>query len=159
MDQLGSSIVAVAGTLLGAFLAYLAQSRVVARQISEARRDRRREDFIEAASAFADTITRLTQAEYNRSKKRLADDDTPARELARQQTYDRRSDAKFSLLRLQLFSGADAEVASSAEGLLELCRKISDGPDSSDELNARHNEAKQALAQFVREAAAYAAEF
>ncbi len=127
MTEYAPSLIAVVGTLLGATLAFLFQSRISARQVDEARRDRRREDYIGAATALASAVSTLIQAEFNRAKLRFAGVEGEQREEARRDVYDKRTATRGAAFRLQLV-GSPAEdhaLVVAAEELVNLCRSIS----------------------------------
>ena len=147
MTEYAPSIIAVVGTLLGATLAFLFQSRLSARQVDEARRDRRREGYIDAATALASSVSTLIQAEFNRAKLRFAGVEGEEREEARRDVYDKRSATRGAAFRLQLV-GSPAEdhaLVLAAEELVRLCRSISTDSIAPPDARARKRAATEAL--------------
>lgn len=62
MDAVMTSLIAVAGTLLGSLLTYLFQRRTALRTEAAARSERLRQDQLAACAGFAGAITELKRA-------------------------------------------------------------------------------------------------
>lgn len=151
MPEIASNVVAVIGTLLGTTLAFVLQGRLAARQVEEARRDRRRDEFLTAAATLTSSIAALIQAEYDRAKRRLNGEVGAQREQARQDAYDRRTDARTAQYRLQLVGdpSRDTDLLAMAMHVIEISKEISVNTTTTAEVNSKNREAKQALARLV----------
>jgi hypothetical protein len=147
MTDFAPSLIAVVGTLLGATLAFIFQSRLSARQAREARRDKQREDYVGAATALASAASTLIQAEYNRAKLRFTGVEGEPREGARQDVYDKRTAMRGAAFRLQLVGSPadDRPLVVEAEELIGLCRSISTDSTTHADAKARKRAANQAL--------------
>lgn len=123
MDTAISAIVAVAGTILGAILAYVFQNRASERVEASALQ---RELRAERTSVYSSYITALTEFSrgqtdwYNRRKEDL---DGAATLAARIESYRLKSVAQALLARVQLVAGDQAVVAA-AVNAFELTRPI-----------------------------------
>jgi hypothetical protein len=146
------SLIAVAGTLLGATLAYVFQSRLIASQRKESRRDRRREEYIDAAADLAAAVATLIPAEFARAKLRFAGVQDERREKARQKVYDERSSARSAGFRLQLVGNPalDETLVIATEELINLCRSISAGSTTPADAEKRMRSANAALDSLIR---------
>lgn len=138
---------ALLGVVVGALVGFATQ-RYASHQ---ARRQRRREDFISAAADFATAASQLIQVEYNRAKRRLSSEDGELRARARQDAYDQRTRTSSALYRLRLVSDpeSDAALIASAEDVIRICREVSAEPRSMSDLGARNRAAREALDQVI----------
>ncbi|GAA1694503.1 hypothetical protein GCM10009808_09490 [Microbacterium sediminicola] len=154
MGEYLPSLIAVVGTLLGACLGFLFQGRLITRQMNETRLDKRREDYIDAATALASAISTLIQAEYNRAKLRIDRIEGEQRNTARQYIYDMRTAARAAAYRLQIVGSPieDRELPATLDSLIELCRRISAHSTTIEETDKRSAAAKAALATLVSDA-------
>ena len=154
MTDYAPSIIAVVGTLLGATLAFLFQSRLSARQVNEARRDRRREDYTNAATELSVSVSTLIQAEFDRATLRFAGVESADREQARREVYDKRSATRGAAFRLQLVGSPaeDRTVVLAAEELVRLCRSISTDSVTPTDARARKKAATEALEALIDDA-------
>lgn len=151
MQAILTSIVAVAGTLLGACLTYFLQ-RQIAREISLGeRREQRRQDLLKAIDVYQSAVNKLRRSEHDRAKKRLTNAAPELREAARQDTYRLRSDAQSAYYRLRLRADpvADDDLLREAERIIELTRDIAAYTATETEMEERSAEARDELAAFV----------
>jgi hypothetical protein len=154
MIEIAPSLVAVFGTLLGATLVYVFQSRLSARQVDEARRDQRRQDYVDAATALASAVSTLIQAEYDRVKSRFQGVEDEQRERARRDAYDKRTLTRSAAFRLQLVGSPveDGPLVLDAEELIRLCRSISTDSTTPADAEVRKRAADDALTALIRDA-------
>lgn len=154
MIEVAPSVIAVIGTLLGATLAFVFQSRLSARQVTEGRRDRRRADYVDAAAALASAVSMLIQAEYARAKLRFQGIEGEQRERARQDVYDKRTATRSAAFRLQLVGSPvdDGPLVVAAEDLITLCRSISTYSTTPADAEVRKRAADNALAALIDDA-------
>ncbi|WP_396667937.1 hypothetical protein [Microbacterium sp. R86528] len=154
MIEVAPSLVAVIGTLLGATLVYVFQSRLSARQVDEARRDRRREDYVDAATALASAVSTLIQSEYDRAKSRFQGIEGEQRDRARRDVYDKRTLTRSATFRLQLVGSPieDGHLVLDAEELIRLCRSISTDSATPADADVRKRAADDALAALIGDA-------
>jgi hypothetical protein len=139
---------------MGVALTSLLHARQSSRQVDEARRDRRREDFIVTAAELTSSLAALIQAEYDRAKRRLEGEVGEAREQARQRVYDRRTEARTALYRLKIVGDLvkDAPLLASADAVIKSSREVSFGTSSIAAVNDKNRLAKEALDRFASEA-------
>jgi hypothetical protein len=154
MNEIAASIIAVVGTLMGASLAFVFQSRLSARDAADDRQDRRRQEFVDATAELIAAISTLIQAEYDRAKRRLNEEDGERREHARQVAYDRRTDTRTALYRFRLLGdvASDSPLLATAERAIEASRAISANTPTLHDADARNHAAKHALEKLVTEA-------
>jgi hypothetical protein len=154
MTDYGTSLIAVVGTLLGATLAFVFQSRLSSRQVDETRRDKRRADYVDAATALASAVSALIQAEYNRAKLRFAGVEGEHRDSARRDVYDNRTVTRSAAFRLQLVGNPveDRALVLAAEDLVKLCRSISTDSVNPADAETRKRAANEALEVLIGDA-------
>ncbi|MBT8798735.1 hypothetical protein [Microbacterium flavum] len=148
------SLIAVVGTLLGATLAFVFQSRLSTRQATQARKDRQREDYVAAATELASAVSTLIQAEYNRAKLRFTGVEGERREEARRDVYDKRTATRGAAFRLQLVGSPaeDRSLVVATEELIMLCRAISTDTPTHADAKARKRAANAALEALIGDA-------
>lgn len=141
MQVILPSIVAVLGTLLGAVVAGLLQQRTSARANRSATSEKRRDEFASAVSTFASAVMSLRRAEHNRAKARLTYSPGEARELERQETYGRRTEAHSAYYKLKLFADPDndRQMIEDAEAAIELVRSPEDAASLRELEEASHH--------------------
>lgn len=152
MQVILTSIVAVAGTLLGSCLTYFLQRQIGEETSVREPREERRRELLEAVDGYSLAVTRLRRAEHDRAKKRLNKAAADVREDARQETYRLRSDAWSAYYRLRLRADPhvlDDEFLSEAEGIIELTRQITAHTATEAEMAERSSLANKALKAFV----------
>jgi len=137
-----SSIVAVAGTLLGSCLTYLFQRRAAQRASDETRSEQRRQGLAEAE---------LCRAEFDRGKRRIDNASDASREEARQVTYRLRAETLSAYYLLRLLADLDAErrIINAAEAVLKASRSISVGTTSAAETQRGSQHATESIEEFV----------
>ncbi|MDX2702658.1 hypothetical protein PV350_07315 [Streptomyces sp. PA03-6a] len=140
MEPIWTSVVAVAGTLLGAVVTYPFQ-RLAAKQ------QRLRDERIAAYTAFASAVEdfRWGQAERYFSKQR--DPDGEATRLAYQEGHRLRTNAWQAFYRIKLVTN-DADLVAHAEAALEQTRSVS-GATNDYERDQLDDVAKAAIRDFV----------
>jgi hypothetical protein len=153
VQALFTSVIAVAGTLLGACFTYFFQSQTAKQSSSQAKLARLRRELAEAITAFASSATVLRRAEYDRAKKRIK---TPLadREEESQETYRLRADAWSAYYLYILFADpqADRDLLQEAKYIIELLRQIVAAPNTAEELQERDRDATEALEKFMKAA-------
>jgi hypothetical protein len=151
VDSAISAIIAVAGTILGAALAYVFQSRTSDRaEASELQRELRAERM----SVYSSYMTALT--EFSRSQtdwyyRRKEDPGNVATLEARAESYRLKGAAQAVLSQVQLVA-SNPEVATAAISAFELTRPVHYAQDPAD-LRSRIKTAKEAVDFFTALAA------
>ncbi|MBW0018864.1 MAG: hypothetical protein JO236_15140 [Mycobacterium sp.] len=148
MQQTLASIVAVLGTCLGSYLAYLFTRRTAERTTIENRREKRRQEFAEAVADFASKAALLRRAEFNRGKKRINNE---AREEARDEVQRLRADtrAAYYVMRLYADPVTDQDFCRQAKDVMTLSRRISACPDTEDDMRDLERAAEAAVEQLI----------
>lgn len=151
MESVLTTIVAVVGTLLGAYLTYLFQRRSALQDRAEERAQRRREEYLDALTTYAVNASALRRAEFDRAKKRLGTSTPEAREEARQECYRRRADARSALYRLRMLADpvTDRELVDRAAQVIRLSQEISSGPTTEADMHDRGQLAERALEKLI----------
>ncbi|WP_131814271.1 hypothetical protein [Mycolicibacterium fortuitum] len=154
MQQVLTSTVAVLGTLLGAYMTYVFQRRNAQRISAESDMVRRRQEFVEAMTAYAAAAAALRRAEFDRCNKRLKKAPSADYERARQETYRLRSEARSAYYRLWLIADPvrDVDLVQHADDAIEATQRISSASNSELEMHRYGDAAAKALANVVNEA-------
>ncbi|MFJ8887848.1 hypothetical protein ACIRJR_31205 [Streptomyces sp. NPDC102402] len=142
-----TSLVAVAGTLLGSFLTYLLQRRTADRAEAVTWRRLTREERLTAYSGFAEAVVAYRRAQYDPFRRRMEDRDSLALVDAQTESYARRMIAQQALFRVQLVTD-DSRLVQSAEEALEATRMMVEAADRSS-LESSAERAKTALNAFI----------
>lgn len=145
------SLIAVAGTLLGATVTYLFQKKNAERAETRAREQARRNERLAACEAFAGAVVDFLRGEYDRVHQQLRGD--PRNEVYRatlDQAYRLRSAAQHALLRIRLICD-EATVVSAAQDAFDVTTTIHDA-SSVDEVRSEGERANAALDRFIQAA-------
>ncbi|MFL4491515.1 hypothetical protein ACJ6WD_09675 [Streptomyces sp. VTCC 41912] len=151
MEAVLASLVAVVGTLLGAWVSYSFQRRSVERADRVQGRERLRQEQLAACSAFIGILMEYRKNLYFRW--RLKDEDAPAEQQSRErdETYRLRAQAEHALARLRLVVD-DAALMRLASDTLRAPSSLRHAEDRAD-LVARRDEVERLHDEFVEAAA------
>lgn len=152
MDNAISAIIAVAGTLLGAALTYLFQSRMSERAGASAFQRELRAERMSVYSSYATALTEFSRGQVDWYNRREEDPDSAETFAARVESYRLKGVAQAVLSQVQLVAGSPA-VVTAANDAFELTRPVHYAQDSTD-LRSRTGTAKKAVNSFVALAAA-----
>ncbi|GAA3709707.1 hypothetical protein GCM10022224_089030 [Nonomuraea antimicrobica] len=146
-----TSIIAVAGTLLGVTVTYVFQTRAARQARQTAREDRLWQEQLAAYSTFAGALTDFRQSQNDRWHHEQEDPQSQAFIAARDESYKKRTDATSALFRLRLVAANEAltELAYFALKHTEDIPLASDESDRKD----RGRKARRALLNFTEAAA------
>jgi hypothetical protein len=147
-----SAIVAVAGTLLGSTATFLFQRNTADRQMRGTRDERYRSERLAAYAEFANAVTDLRRAAYDRWHRYQEEPSGNAFTAARDDYYKLYAEARNSQLKLRLLTG-DQELTELAHQAVERATEIKDA-ESEPERAKRGDYAKVALDNFVKAASA-----
>ncbi|MEU5863477.1 hypothetical protein ABZ815_20070 [Nonomuraea sp. NPDC047529] len=145
-----TSLIAIAGTLLGAAATYLFQGRAARQARLEARDERLWQEQLAAYSAFAGTITSYRSSQSARWYRKREDASGAPYINARTESLNERTNAKAALFRLRLLN-PDVELNRLASEALEATTAIHHAVDEA----ARDQQAERsqlALLAFVEAA-------
>lgn len=150
MQSAITSLIAIAGTLLGAAATYVFQARAARQARLEARDERLWQEQLAAYSAFAGAITAYRASQSARWYRKREDPSGSAYISARDESLGERANAKAALFRLRLLN-PDAELSRLASEALEVTTAIHRAADEA----ARAEQAERsqlALLAFVEAA-------
>lgn len=142
-----ASLIAIAGTLLGASATYVFQLRTSRQARRHAWEERLWQERLATYGAFADALTSYRYSQNDRWHRRREDPDGPTDVAARDVSFVRRASAKSALFRLQLVT-TDLALNHLATQALDASWKIYSSADQA-ELNARRDQALSALEEFM----------
>lgn len=146
-----SSMIAVAGTLLGAAATYLFQKQNTERMEATARTQARRNERLAAYETYAGAMVDYRRGEYDRAHTQLGRQPLSYVHPDVQDDYYRlRSAAQHALLRIRLICDETAVVAA-AEHAYNVAGTIHDA-DNADGIRAAGEHARSALDQFIQAA-------
>ena len=151
MDSALSAIIAVAGTILGAALAYVFQSRASERAEASAFRRELRAERMSVYSAYMTALAEYRRGQTDWYNRRVEDPDDAATFAARVESYRLKGVARAVLSQVRLVT-SDSAVVSAAIGAFELTRPIHSAEDSTD-LRSRTKAAEEAVDAFLTLAA------
>ncbi|WP_273732879.1 hypothetical protein [Mycolicibacterium septicum] len=151
MTTVWASVVAVAGTLLGACLTYVFQLRSAERTIQSNRAEQRRKELAAAAAAYAAAASELCRAEYDRGIKRINNVQDESRGEARQLTYRLRTQTRsaYYLVRLLADPVTDHDVINAAQAVMDKAKMISVNTFNATDMQQRDADAANAIETFV----------
>ncbi|QKG22665.1 hypothetical protein ACTIVE_4306 [Actinomadura verrucosospora] len=142
-----TSLVAVAGTLLGSLMTHLFQRRNTERAELLTRERQWREERLAAYGAFAGAVVDYRRAQTGRVFGRLEEPNGTAHLEARAESHRLRSAAEHELFRVRLVSD-DPELTRCAEQALELTAVVHYA-DTKEQVRERGGRAEQALDKFI----------
>jgi hypothetical protein len=149
-----TTIIAVAGTLLGAIVSGLFQHRAASRTENVARTEQHRRDQLEAVTALAVAISDHRSAMWVRGDAVLKND--PADRVRELQTRSHATRSAVTrpqvALRLHI---TDTDVRQAADAMVSATYAIRDATTSTDDLSRARERALQAHDHFVDVAAQY----
>ncbi|MFD6293163.1 hypothetical protein [Streptomyces sp. NPDC060205] len=148
-----TSLVAVAGTLLGSFITFLFQRRTADRTEAFTWRRLTREERLTAYAGFAEAVVAYRRSQYDPFHRRMEGGASPALADAQTEAYRCRMVAQQALFRVQLVTD-DSRLVQLAEEALEATRLMADVTDRPS-LDSCVVQAKQALSDFVVSAGQY----
>jgi hypothetical protein len=154
MQAIWTSLVGVAGVLLGSWLTFVLQRQTAEGISSRERWEQRRQESLDAVGAYSSAVNQLRRAEHDRAKKRLTKASPEDREDARQETYRLRSDASSAYYRLWLRSdpSVDDDFLLKAENIIEMTKGITAYTETEAEMEELSSKAKNELNAFVKAA-------
>ncbi|NUW45378.1 hypothetical protein [Nonomuraea rhodomycinica] len=145
-----ASLIAIAGTLLGASATYVFQLRTARQARRHAWDERLWQERLATYSAFADALTSYRYSQNDRWHRHKEDPDGPADVAARDVSFARRASANSALFRLQLVT-ADPALNHLAAQALDAAWRIYSSADQT-ELDAGRDQALIALQEFMNAA-------
>lgn len=143
-----SSLIAVAGTLLGAAVTFLFQRQQAARAEAHARERSLRDERLAASEAFAGALVDFRRGSYDRAHRQLGPE--PRKDVYRDEYYRLRSAAQRALLRIRLICD-DTTVIDAATHALEAAEAIHDAV-SAEGMKSAGELARSAQDRFVQAA-------
>ncbi|MFI6921778.1 hypothetical protein ACIBIZ_17655 [Nonomuraea spiralis] len=145
-----ASLIAIAGTLLGASATHVFQLRTARQTRRHAWDERLWQERLTTYGAFADALTSYRYSQNDRWHRHREDPDGPTDVAARDISFARRASAKSALFRLQLVT-ADPMLNHLATQALDAAWRIYASEDQV-ELNTRRDNALSALEEFMNAA-------
>jgi hypothetical protein len=115
METVAASVIAVVGTLLGAGITHMFQRRSLERTETSARRERLRQERLDAYCSYAGLLVSLRRVLVSRWY--CTTENRPAEEAkeARYRSYDLRSEAQEALFRVLMLTADDLVVRQAKE--------------------------------------------
>ncbi|WP_236244346.1 hypothetical protein [Streptomyces sp. CC210A] len=150
MEAIWTSVVAVAGTLLGSVITHTFQRLASRRSEVFTRSEALRQERIATYSAFAAAAEDYRHGQSDRWYRKLEDPDGEAFLRARDEAHRLRTAARQALYRVKLLTD-DREVVLAAERAYRCTSEVSHAQEQADR-DARDTEAKQAIEAFVSRA-------
>lgn len=147
MEAIWTSVVAVAGTLLGSVITYVFQRAASARAEGFARSEALRQERIAAFGAFAAAAEDYRHGQAARWYRGQEDPDGPGFVVVRDEAHRLRTLARQALYRVRLLTD-DEGVARAAEHAYRTTWDLSNARDQAD-WEARDAEARDAIEAFV----------
>ncbi|MGW7460959.1 hypothetical protein [Streptomyces sp. NPDC054797] len=148
------AVIAIAGTLLGAFVSGKFQERAAGRTESAARGDQLRRDRLEAVTNLAEVISTHRSLMWRRGDAVLEDAGTERIDDLRAQTHESRSQITRPLVALRILI-TDPAVRTAVDRMVTLTYAMRDAYTTADALARAREDAKTACDDFVEAAAAY----
>ncbi|MCU1648424.1 MAG: hypothetical protein JWN03_8699 [Nocardia sp.] len=152
MSTLLPALIAVAGTLLGAWVTFFFQRSTAERATSQAFAERLRQDRLNAYNAFADAAIEYRGTEYDRWFQLRENIDAAARAAILAAAHSKRTVARSALLRITLLTD-DVRLRDLGREIIEMTRSISRA-DDREQREERGDQAKVLLDTFIERAAA-----
>ncbi|TXK35129.1 hypothetical protein [Nonomuraea sp. C10] len=152
MESVITSLVAIAGTLLGATATYVFQLRTARQARQSAREERLWQERLAAYSAFAGALTDFRKSQNDRWHREQEDPQSAAYLTARDDSYRQRANATAALFRLRLVT-TNRELEELASLALRSTEEIHEAADEQDRTD-RGRKARRALLDFTQAAAA-----
>ncbi|MBB0242987.1 hypothetical protein FNQ90_02405 [Streptomyces alkaliphilus] len=150
MEAIWTSVVAVAGTLLGVMITHHFQRRAAVRGEEFTRSEALRRERIDCYSAFAGAAEEYRRGQADRWYGKRRDPEGPEYTAARDRAHHLRTAARQALYRVKLLT-TDAEVLLAADRAYVNTREISTAGEE-DEHRRRDQEAREAIEAFVTRA-------
>ncbi|MFF3906180.1 hypothetical protein ACFYZJ_09225 [Streptomyces sp. NPDC001848] len=150
MEAIWTSVVAVAGTLLGSVITHVFQRLAARRTEQFTRSEALRQERIATYSGFAAAVEDYRRGQADRWYRKREDPDGEAFRAARDQAHRLRTAARQALYRVKLLTDERAVVLA-AEHAYHCTRELSNARDRGDR-DARDTQAKQAIEEFVSRA-------
>ncbi|HCA87589.1 MAG TPA: hypothetical protein DEQ61_20230 [Streptomyces sp.] len=147
MEVIWTSVVAVAGTLLGSVLTHTFQRLVAQRSELFARSEALRQERMATYSAFAAAAEDYRHGQADRWYRKQEAPDGEAFLRARDEAHRLRTVARQALYRVRLLTD-DGDVVLAAKRAYQCTWDVSNAQDSADR-DARDRRAKQAIEAFV----------
>ncbi|WP_432093782.1 hypothetical protein [Streptomyces sp. bgisy100] len=147
MEAVAASVIAVLGTLLGSGITHVFQRRASDRNEQFARDERRRQEMLDACSAYAGLLVNYRRTLIHRwffaHEGRTDENETEIRT----RSYDLRSQAQEAFFRIQMLSDDDTLVALAGEALdaASVVHKAVGRPD----MDTRRDISRDAIHAFV----------
>jgi hypothetical protein len=152
VDTAISAIIAVTGTILGASLTYLFQSRTSERAEASALQRELRAERMSVYSSYATALTEFSRGQMDWYNRREEDPDSWETLAARVESYRLKGAAQAVLSQVHLVASNTA-VVTAASNAFELTRPVHYAQDSVD-LRTRTKKSKKAVDSFIALAAA-----
>ena len=157
MNALLAALIGVVATLLGSFTTYLYQSRTEERARAYERQERRRQEQLDACSAFAVAVSELKKAWVDVWFEARAQDPSESEEARKEAARkagaeaDRlAASAQIARFRVQLVSG-DPELVALADTAYAAAGALLHGRDRT-EMRSLEAQSEQAVETFIRTA-------
>ncbi|MFC7306303.1 hypothetical protein ACFQVC_19025 [Streptomyces monticola] len=150
-----ASVIAVLGTLLGVAITQRFQRRALQRTEEFARREKMRQERLDAYSAYAGSLVNYRRSLVHRwffeHEQRTDEEEVDVRRRA----YDFRSQAQDALFRVEMLTDDEGLIAQ-ARGAFERISLVHKA-QGRDEMDARRDETRREIDDFVKAAKAYVA--
>lgn len=150
MESAITSLIAIAGTLLGVAASYVFQLRSARQARRFAREDRLWQERLTAYSAFAEAVTAFRKSQNDRWHQAQENPATSAALAARDESYHQRANATAALFRLRLVC-TDESLRDAASLALRLTEELHEAADEADR-TVQGRKARRALRDFVEAA-------
>ncbi|MFH8370983.1 hypothetical protein [Streptomyces sp. NPDC018031] len=147
MEAFWTSVVAVAGTLLGCVVTHASQRRATERGELFARAEALRQERVTTYSAFAAAMEDYRHGQASRWYRQAEGPDGEAYRTARDEAHHLRTAARQALYRVELLTG-DRDVVQAAERAYRCTWDVSNARDQADR-DARDARARQAIEAFI----------
>lgn len=145
MAAISASVVAVLGTLLGSLATYWIQRSTVRQQQALAGAERRRQERVDAISAYAEAVTTYRRVKMDRWHS--VDESRDDRDALRRHDYEVRATAVSARLRVELLVD-DQDLRAQCQLALDAVDAMAPGTPSEEYEQAR-NESRAALTHVV----------
>ncbi|MEI7058702.1 hypothetical protein WBG06_22960 [Nocardioides sp. CCNWLW239] len=151
MAAIFASVVAVLGTLLGSLATYAIQRSTIRQQQALAGAERRRQERVDAISAYAEALTTYRRVKMDRWH--AVDEGRDDQEALRRHDYEVRAAAVAARLRVELLVD-DRDLRAQCQLALEAVDAMAPG-STSEEFGEGRNASRAALTQVVDRARAF----
>jgi hypothetical protein len=152
VEAIWSTLIAVAGTLLGSASTYLFQRASANRADQATRIEQRRQERLAMYAEFVGAATALRASAYDRWHRHQEDPDGPSYLAARDDYYQSYERARSAYTKLRLLTSSQ-QLVERADATIEQATQIKDADTEADRA-ARGGEAKRALDAFLNAASA-----